>query len=235
MTGHKPNDWNKWPSLAEFWYNNNYHSSLKMAHFKVLYGYEPPQLSFELIAQSSVDVVDQYYRERQIMAKVLKENLAKAQNRMKMYADKKRTEREFEVGDWVFLKLQPYRQTSIAVRRSLKLASKFYGPYQVIQKIGPVAYKLALPSTAKIHPVFHISQLKKKVGKHVVPATDPLICSSGGQPLVEPVAILDRRMVKKGNIASTQILVQWANLLPEEATWEDYQFIRSQFPEFEDS
>ncbi|XP_049387928.1 uncharacterized protein LOC125852239 [Solanum stenotomum] len=182
-----------------------------MAHYKVLYGYEPPQLFFESIAQSSVDVVDQYYRERQIMAKALKENLAKAQNRMKMYAHKKRSEKEFEVGDWVFLKLQPYRQTSIDMRRSLELASKFYSPYQVIQKIRTVAYKLVLPSTAKIHPVFHISQLKRKVGKHVVPAIDPLppsICSSKVQLLVEPVAILDRRIVKKGNIVSTQILVQ---------------------------
>lgn len=61
------------------------------------------------------------------MAKVLKENLDKAQNRMKVNADKKRTEREFNVGDWVFLKLQPYRQTSVAVRKSLKPTSKFYG------------------------------------------------------------------------------------------------------------
>ncbi|XP_049397398.1 uncharacterized protein LOC125861579 [Solanum stenotomum] len=160
MTGHKPKGWNKWLSLAEFWY----HTSLKMSPFKVIYGYDPPQLSFELIAQSRVDVVDQLFKERQLMAKILKENLAKAHNMMK---------------------------TSVAIRKNLKLASKFYEPYKIIKKIGPVAYKLALPPTARIHPVFHISQLKKKVGDQVNPTIDPPICSPDGQPLVEPVAILE--------------------------------------------
>ncbi|XP_070008862.1 uncharacterized protein LOC142162250 [Nicotiana tabacum] len=133
------------------------------------------------------------------MAKVLKENLDKAQNRMKVNADKKRTEREFNVGDW----------------------------------IRAVAYKLNLPPASMIHPVFHISQLKKRIGQQFIPSIDPPICSSDGQPLIEPIAVLDRRMVKNGNKASTQILVQWVNLLPEEATWEDYNFIVSQFPDFE--
>lgn len=109
MTGHRPKEWKQWLSLAEFWYNSNYQTSLKMTPFKVIYGYEPPQLSFELIAQSHVAAVDHYLKERQIVAKVLKENLVRAQNRMRIYADKNRTEREFEERDWVFLKLQPYQ------------------------------------------------------------------------------------------------------------------------------
>lgn len=119
------------------------------------------------------------------------------------------------------------------MRRSLKLASKFYGPYQIKRKIGAVAYELELLSSTKIHPVFHISQLKKRVGNHVVPSIDPPVCNADGLPLIEPVAILDRRMIKKGNKSVAQILVQWANLLPEEATWEDYHFIKSQFPVFD--
>lgn len=81
-----------------------------------------------------------------------------------------------------------------------------------------------------IHPVFHISQLKKRIGSHITPILDPPLCSTDGQPRTEPVAILDRRMIKRGNGAVTQVLVQWANLLPEEATWEDYKFLKSQFP-----
>lgn len=91
-----------------------------------------------------------------------------------------------------------------------------------------------MPPTSKIHHVFHISQLKKRIGQQVIPSIDPPICSSDGQPLIEPIVVLDRTMVKKGNKASTQILVQWANMLPEEATWEDYKFIVSQFPDFKE-
>lgn len=121
---------------------------------------------------------------------------------MKRNSDKKRTEREFE-GDWVYLKLQPNRQTFIDVRQGLKLASRFYGPYKIVQKIRPVAYKLDLPPSSRFHPVFYISQLKKKIGNQVVLTLDPPICSSDGQPLVEPVTVLDRRSIKKGNTAST--------------------------------
>ncbi|XP_070020883.1 uncharacterized protein LOC142181072 [Nicotiana tabacum] len=137
------------------------------------------------------------------MTKILKENLEKEQHRMKFYVVRKRTKKELELGDWVYLKLQPYKQTSIALRRNLKLTSKYYIPYQ------------------------------KKIGSHMVLSIDPPVCSDNGQPLVEPVAILDRRIVKKGNVAVAQVLVQWANLLSEEATWEDYNFIKSQIPNFE--
>lgn len=107
-----------------------------MSPFKILHGYNPPQLTFELASQSKVVAVDQWLQERQVMAKVLKSNLEKVQQRMKFYVDGKRTEREPEVGDCVYIKLQPYGQTSIALRSNLKLTSKYYGPYSVIKKIS---------------------------------------------------------------------------------------------------
>ncbi|KAL0462647.1 UNVERIFIED_CONTAM: hypothetical protein Slati_0152300 [Sesamum latifolium] len=64
---------------------------------------------------------------------------------MKLYADKKRSEREFKVGDEVFLKLQPHRQTSVSLKKRLKLSAKYFGPYKVIERVGKVAYKLELP------------------------------------------------------------------------------------------
>ena len=143
---------------------------------------------------------------------------------MKFFADKKRTEREFLVGDWVYLKLQPYRQTSIALRRNLKLSSKYYGPYLIVERIGLLAYKLALPSHYKIHPVFHVSLLKKKVGDRVVIQSQLHYTNDDGQFLVKPVATLQRQMVKRNNVAAVRVLVQWSNLPPEDATWEDYDF-----------
>ncbi|OIT37800.1 putative mitochondrial protein [Nicotiana attenuata] len=137
------------------------------------------------------------------------------------------------VGDWVYLKLQHYRQSSVAIWKSLKLSSKFYGPYQVIRRIGNATYELQLPPSAKIHQIFHVSQLKKKIGTNIVACVDSPVCSPDGVPMTEPIAVLGRRMIKRGNKAVTQVLIQWSNLLPEEATWEDYGFIKSQFPNFE--
>ncbi|XP_075083029.1 uncharacterized protein LOC142166955 [Nicotiana tabacum] len=130
------------------------------------------------------------------MLQNLKENLQVAQTRMKFFVDRNRTDRNLEVGDWVYLKLQPYRQTSIAVRRNLKLSAKYYGTYKVLQKIGSVAYRLELPQGSQIHPVFHVSQHKKKVGPHINPQQQSLVCDGEGRVLVQPVAILQRRMVK---------------------------------------
>ena len=80
---------------------------------------------------------------------------------MKLQADKNRSDCSFAVGEFVYLKLQPYMQSSLAPRANQKLAFKYFGPYQVIAKIGPIAYKLQLPPTASVHDVFHVSQLKK--------------------------------------------------------------------------
>lgn len=78
-------------------------------------------------------------------------------NVIKEFYDAKCSNRSFEVGDFVYLRLQPYRQVFVALRKNLKLSPRFYGPYEVVQKMGPVAYKLKLLEGSRIHPVFHVS------------------------------------------------------------------------------
>ncbi|GMI77062.1 hypothetical protein HRI_001375500 [Hibiscus trionum] len=150
---------------------------------------------------------------------------------MKQQADKKRAECEFQKGDKVFLKLQPYRRQSVQSRISQKLSPKWFGPFPIAERIGKVAYKLELPSGSRIHPVFHVSQLKKQVGTEEIQAHLPLIGPDGGISK-EPVRILDRRIGKKGNRAVTEVLVEWTNTFPEDATWEVLYQLQQQFPEF---
>lgn len=94
----------------------------------------------------------------------LKKNLSVAANRMKQVADKHRWDIEFQKDDLGFLKLQPYRRTSVFKMAHKKLATIYFWPYRVIDRIGYVAYKQQLPEGEQIHLVFHVSLLKKVVG-----------------------------------------------------------------------
>jgi hypothetical protein len=159
--------------------------------------------------------VDNFLYKKEQILQAVKKNLQNARHRMIQLANKHRSERQFAIGDFVYLKLQPYKQKTLGHRHSQKLASKYYGPYEVLARIGTVAYKLKLPISASLHPVFHVSLLKKKVGNREVYPTLPALPS---EPLLLPQAILDRRMVKRNLQAATQLLVHWAGLTPAEAT-----------------
>lgn len=144
----EPKQWATWLPMAEWWYNTSYHSSLKMTPFEALYHYAPtligePDFSADICPEARFTVQD-----RDAHLKQLKENLIQAQNRMKFYADKARTERNFPVGAMVYLKIQPYRQNAFGLRGSLKLRSKYYGPFKIMEKVGDLAYKLQLPEDA---------------------------------------------------------------------------------------
>lgn len=115
------------------------------------------------------------------MLRELKEGLGKSVNRMKGQYDKHRREEEFQPGDWVYLKLRPYRQQTISQKAIYKLGSRFYGPFQIEQRIGTVAYKLSLPSDAQIHPVMHVSQLRRRLGTGEVAAGPLPIVNQGGR------------------------------------------------------
>lgn len=112
-----------------------------------------------------------------------------------------------------------------------KLSARHYGPYQVLQKVGSVAYRLSLPHQLLLHPTFHVSQLKPH---HELPSTishSPVIdLSSPHCP--QPEKILERQMIQKGNKAVAQVLIQRKQLPAESATWEDYQALKIHFPTF---
>ena len=151
---------------------------------------------------------------------------------MKFWADKRRRETILEVGSFVYLKLQPYRQRSLARTPCEKLAARYYGPYQVVERIGEVAYKLALPPTSKIHPVFHVSQLKPAVGHIQQPSQLPEQLNHDLELLVEPEALLDVRYGTPGHVKPLEVLIKWKHLPEIEATWEDLAALDQRFPSF---
>ena len=225
-----PKKWHSWLSLAKLWYNSSFHSSLNCSPFKALYGYEPNIGALSQISDQTSSPVADLATKRQLHLDALKDHLCTAQNRMQTQADKKRVDRQFSVGDQVLLKLQPYPQSSVVNCPYPKLAFKFFGPYKVLERIGPAAYRLELPSGSLVHPVFHISQLKPFTPNYTpVYSALPLLSDLSAADLF-PEAVLDRRLVKKGNHAVPQVLVKWAHLPSTSATWEDFYIVQRRFP-----
>ncbi|KAH0670721.1 hypothetical protein KY289_025214 [Solanum tuberosum] len=144
-------------SPEEWWYNTTYYTAIKCTPYEVLYGQKPPIHLPYLADESSFNMVDRSLAAREAIIHLLKFHIQRAQQRMKDLADRHRSNICFEVGYWVYLKLQPYKQVSVGVRPFIKLAAKYFGPYPIAAKVGVVTYKLLLPTDVLIHHTFHIS------------------------------------------------------------------------------
>lgn len=141
------------------------------------------------------------------MPQFLQYHLIKPQKRIKLYGNQRRSKREFQVWYLVFLKLKPYKQSSLALRIRLKPSSEYYGHFKVFERIGAVEYKLKLSHTSLVHHVFHLYLLKKKVGSKVLFKTCLPATGNDGQFFVTRVAVLQRKMVHTGNVVAVKILV----------------------------
>lgn len=184
--------WIYWLSLAQWWYNTSYHTSLKMSLFQALYGYPPPMVVEDIGPDVPELSVQEQMHNRQLAAQVIKDNFTKAQARIKTQADKHRLDMEFSVGNMVYLKLQPYRHTSLSTHRCLKLHSKYYGPFRVLERIGKAAYKRLLPEDCHLHNVFHVSELKQHLGPQAVPSKELPLLDDKDNIKVALTAILQR-------------------------------------------
>ena len=168
-----------------------------------MYGYSPRYYGISDEDAVAPPDIQTWLDQRALITESACQHLLRAKQRMKNQADKRRIERSFDVGEQVFLKLQPYVQSSVVRRASQKLAFRFFGPYTILQKIGSVAYRLALPDSSKVHPVFHVSQLKKFLAP--TQQVQPVLPEPGDNFRV-PSQVLDRRVVSRGADTIAQVL-----------------------------
>ncbi|KAA8547210.1 hypothetical protein F0562_003634 [Nyssa sinensis] len=193
----------------------------------------PPSLLTYFPGTARVQAVDEYLQDRDRILRELRRNMQLAQERMKSQAHQHKREVSFSIGNYVYLKLQPYRQTSIAFRGSLKLSPHFYGPYKVIEQVGPMTYKLDLLVGSLIHDTFHVSLLRKHLGPIAPTFPDLPPVADDSTILPQPESILARRKVQKGKYhPKSEVLIKWVGTPVEDATWETEWRFRRAYPSF---
>ena len=163
---------------------------------------------------------------------LLKKRLETARSRQKSYADPRRRDVEFKVGDQVFLKVSPKRGIFRFGKKG-KLAPRYVGPFKIINRVGEVAYRVELPQQlAVIHPVFHISMLRRYIPdpSHVIEYKD-LNIEEDATYIVRPVRIVGRRDQVLRNRTIPLVKVLWTHHGVEEATWEREDSMKATYPE----
>ncbi|KAG8472896.1 hypothetical protein CXB51_034783 [Gossypium anomalum] len=223
--------WERYLPLVEFAYNNSFQSSIKMAPYEALYGPKcRTPLFWTELSESKIFGVD-LIRDAEQKIKIIRESLKAASDRQKSYADLKRKDIEYQVGDKVFLKVSPWKKV-LRFGRKGKLSPRFIGPYEISERIGPVAYRLILPpDLEKIHNVFHVSMLRRYRSdpSHILNPLEVEI-----QPDLsyeeEPVRILAHEVKELRNKKISLVKVLWVKHGVEEATWELEDTMKDRYP-----
>lgn len=155
----QPTKWEDYLHLMEFTYNNSYHESLHMSSFECLYGHKcRSPLSWSGVEEKLLLGPDMLEEIEETVKKV-DINLKAAQDRKKNFCNQKSSFQEFEVGYHVYIRVQANKRT-LQWAKCAKLAPRYCGSFQILARIGMVAYQLALPSHIHVHSVFHVSLLK---------------------------------------------------------------------------
>ena len=149
----------------------------------------------------------------------------------KSYADTRRRPLEFEVGDHVLLKVSPTRGVFRFGKKG-KLSPRYIGPFEILDRVGDLAYRLALPpALSHVHNVFHVSQLRKYIPdpSHIIDYGD-IEVSSNASYAEQPVSILERRTKQLRNKSIPLVKIQWSRHGVDEATWETEEDMRTRYP-----
>ncbi|XP_071902707.1 uncharacterized protein [Coffea arabica] len=205
-----------------------------MAPYEALYGRKcrSPIFWVEVGERKVLDSTTVPWIEETIeKVKIIRQKIQTAQSQQKSYADHRRKDLEFEVGDMVFLKVTPLRGT-VATRKGKKLKPRYVGSYKIQRRVGTVAYQLELPtSMSRIHNVFHVSLLKKyhPDPTHILHTEDVELDETLTYE-EQPVQILDRKVKELRNKQIPLVKILWRNHDMEEATWEVEEDMQKKYP-----
>ncbi|GJR39537.1 reverse transcriptase domain-containing protein [Tanacetum coccineum] len=223
--------WNIHLSLAKFSYNNSYHSSIRCAPFEALYGRKcrSPVLWAEI--RDSRLIRPELVQETTDKVVVIRDRLKAARDRQKSYADNRRKPLEFQVGDHVMLKVSPWKGV-VRFGKKGKLAPRFVGPFEILERIGSVAYRLKLPEELSGHDTFHVSNLKKcldDVNFHV--PLDEIKVDKTLRFVEEPLEIMDREVKTLKRSKIPIVKVRWNSKRGPEFTWEREDYMKAKYPQ----
>ena len=178
---------------------------------------------------AQVEAMDSFLCSRHELIPLLKQNLISAQARMKLLADQHRFDKSFSVGDWVYLKLQPYRQLSLWVKGYNKLSSRFWLFSVLVRWLTSWSCLRAAQFT-----LFSTSLIwDKSWGDQITPLSSLASLASmdfEGTLLPKPIAIMQQRSKQLRSCTITEILVQWQGQTEEDATWESLYALQHKFP-----
>ncbi|KAI3445216.1 hypothetical protein Pfo_001881, partial [Paulownia fortunei] len=166
------------------------------------------------------------------LVKKIQERMKIAQSRQKSYADKRRKDLEFAIGDHVFLKVAPMKGVMRFGKKG-KLSPRYVGPFEILERVGDKAYRVALPpSLSSVHKVFHVSILRKYISNpsHVL-SYEPLELTPDLAYEEKPVQILDQKEKELRTKKIRLVKVLWRNHSIEDATWEREEEMQSKYPE----
>ena len=223
--------WEEHLLLVEFSYNNSYQASIQMAPYEALYGRPcKSPLCWTEVGESSITSPD-LIRDTSEKVSLIRQRLLTAQRREKSYTDVRRRPLEFEVGDHVFLKVMPKRGVVKFGKRG-KLSLRFIGPFEILDRVGTVAYRLALPpSMTGVHEVFYVSMLRKYTPDpaHVVD-WGHIEVDTDGTFEEGPMCIVDSRdqVLRCKTVRLVRVL--WRPYVVEESTWEREDTMRATYP-----
>ena len=224
--------WDRHIPLVEFVYNNSFQSSIGMTPYEALYGRKcRTPLCWTELSERKVIGPD-LIQETEEKVKTIRERLKVATDRQKSYTDMKRKDILYEVGEKMFLKVSPWKKVMRFGKKG-ELSPRFISPYEVIEKVGPIAYILALPpDLEKIHNVFHVSMLRRYHSDptHVV-SSETIELRTNLTYEEEPGEILACEVKELRNKKIPLVKVLWRNHKTEEATWESEEMMRQQYPQ----